>query len=468
MNRFVATIVVIIVVTAALTTGVIFYKTPKQGTSPLPPCLDFDPPSPDKVVTYQGAKYHLIKENARVSGPTPPRGEEDKFNNGMELKGTTEPPDNRPVYQLKTTNYFGATLPDSIIFVLRDQHDGASFFDLFIKEGEAIPDFVRSCKRVGGQIPVLVGAGDEFPPPGFNSSQVTGGGGLPAPAYVRSQAPKTNFGFVKGLTNPPAQPVGRLFVKSRNKDFSLYYHLGTAFLIDDNNDAYPYLPTNDSLDFSTTSKKSLQIREVRFVQAPTYSWETPECKPAIYLYPEIKTRVNVRVSPKGYFTLTIPKYPEEGWDVMAYPDGKIESDGAIYPYLYYESKIKDSEIEKPRMGFVAEFSDLPKLYDEVLPKLGLMEKEATDFKNYWGKVLPYAPYYFVGVMSDESIEQIEPIKITPKPQTTIRVRLYFESLNKPIQVEEPYISKPERSGFTVIEWGGLVKTDPDHPFTCSQ
>lgn len=193
------------------------------------------------------------------------------------------------------------------------------------------------------------------------------------------------------------------------------------------------------------------------------------CKPAIYLYPEKTTDVNVKVETKGALTYTDPLYPaSSGWNVVAYPGGRIVYQGKDYPYLYYESKIPDDLIDKPKEGFVVLYNDLPELLSDVLPKLGLSNGQTADFKEYWERILPVAPYYFVGILSEENINSFEPLSINPKPLTTIRVRLYFEALENKIEVKEPKITSPKRNGFTVVEWGGMIKTDKNHPFTCSQ
>ena len=47
-------------------------------------------------------------------------------------------------------------------------------------------------------------------------------------------------------------------------------------------------------------------------------------KPAIYLYPEKPTRVNINLDKSIDIDINIPKYiSDKGWNVMAYPDGKI-------------------------------------------------------------------------------------------------------------------------------------------------
>lgn len=216
------------------------------------------------------------------------------------------------------------------------------------------------------------------------------------------------------------------------------------------------------------ARDNLQLETFQFPAVHAWGWWSPECKPAIYLYPEKKTDLHVTVRPKGYLTYTDPPYPAAGWRITAYPDGTIHSGEKTYPYLYYESKIRDDAFEKPMRGYVVSYAELPTLFTTLLPKLGLNEQETKDFKDYWEEVLPSAPYYFIGVMDREAIDRIEPLTISPKEDTIIRVRLYFEALEKKKKVLEPVFEKHERHGFVVSEWGGLVKVDKDHPFTCSQ
>lgn len=221
-------------------------------------------------------------------------------------------------------------------------------------------------------------------------------------------------------------------------------------------------PTGTSGD-----KKQLQLNSFNITYGNNYGFSA-HCKPAIYLYPEEKTKVNVKVDTKGFLTYTDPLYPQNGWNGTAYPDGKIVVGGKNYEYLYYESKIPDNLIEKPKTGFVVKFVDLPVLFGDILPKLGLSPKQTLDFKTYWEKNLPYSPYYFVGVMSEKNIDDFEPLIISPKPATIIRVRLYFEAIKQDLKIRKPEILTPQKRGFSVVEWGGMIKTDKEHPFTCSQ
>lgn len=224
------------------------------------------------------------------------------------------------------------------------------------------------------------------------------------------------------------------------------------------------------LNPNPTNMQTLQIQAVQPYEVPPWGWWTPECKPAIYLYPQQITNINVKVFPKGFLTFTDPLYPQDtGWNITAHPNGDIYSNNQIYPYLYYESKIKDSEFTKPTQGYVIPYSQLSNKFYQLLPQLGLNQKETQNFADYWLKTLPQANYYFIGIMDQPSINHIEPLEITPQPETNIRVRLYFEALDTPKQVTPPTISRNiQRLGFSMVEWGGMVKVDKDHPFTCSQ
>ncbi|MBI2021410.1 hypothetical protein HYS93_00835 [Candidatus Daviesbacteria bacterium] len=219
-------------------------------------------------------------------------------------------------------------------------------------------------------------------------------------------------------------------------------------------------------------KEELQLQYFLLQQdklAIAGAWNV-HCKPAVYLYPKQATVINVKIDPKVDLTYTDPLYPLSGWNATAYPDGKLIVDNKEYPYLYYEAKIEDKDLNKPDQGFVVTFDKLPVLFDDILPKLGLNSKETQQFKDYWLNALPNSSYYFVGIVDQKQIDQIEPLYLTPKPDQTIRVHLYFQALDKPTQVTQPILITPKREGFsfTMVEWGGLVKTDPLAPFTCSQ
>lgn len=231
-------------------------------------------------------------------------------------------------------------------------------------------------------------------------------------------------------------------------------------------------------------KRQLQLQYFTFGQGGTTGggsvvngWHDT-CKPAIYLYPPEKELVNVKVYPEGFLKYVDPPYNSDtGWTVEAAPNGDLYEilkgiNTQKYTYLYYESKIRDEVIQKPTKGWVVKFDELNNLYKNILPKLGLNKTQEKDFIDYWNKALPESPYYFVGVVGQQNVDEMEKLEITPKPDSINRVRIYFERLDSPKTVSAPNLeSKPfkiDSTKFTVVEWGGMVKNDPNHPFTCSQ
>jgi hypothetical protein len=182
-----------------------------------------------------------------------------------------------------------------------------------------------------------------------------------------------------------------------------------------------------------------------------------ECgKPVIYLYPQKTTNVSVTVEPKGGLTKSEPTY-NGGWNVTASPDGKLieVKSGKTYPYLFWEGR--GGLYETPKKGFVISKGEVHEFLNTKLALLGLNKKEIADFEEFWEPHMQSAPYYFVAFLGTESMNQLAPLSITPKPDTVIRVLMDFTPLQKPVEVESYDISTPARKGFTVLEWGGVLR-----------
>ncbi|MFA5069988.1 MAG: hypothetical protein WC528_01790 [Patescibacteria group bacterium] len=181
-----------------------------------------------------------------------------------------------------------------------------------------------------------------------------------------------------------------------------------------------------------------------------------ECaKPVIYLYPEKTEKIRVEVAPNGGFSETIPTYPDDGWLVTASPAGELlAEDGGIYPYLFWEGFGFNYKI--PDRGFIVAKKDVGVFLSEKLIALGLNEKEVGEFKDFWLPKMSEKPYYFITFVDQNVFNELAPLKVTPQPDRIIRVFMDYKPLDAPISVEPLEISTPERSGFTVVEWGGAL------------
>lgn len=90
--------------------------------------------------------------------------------------------------------------------------------------------------------------------------------------------------------------------------------------------------------------------------------------------------------------------------------------------------------------------------------LGLNEREANEFIIYWLPRLENSPYNFVRFLTYEEMDNNMRLKITPAPETLIRVTMEFKQLNKKIEVAEQIIMpSQERIGFVAVEWGGIER-----------
>ena len=176
-------------------------------------------------------------------------------------------------------------------------------------------------------------------------------------------------------------------------------------------------------------------------------------KPIIYIYPQEEKEVSVKVGYPENLTCTYPKY-EDGWDVIASPDGALKDvkTGRNLYALYWEG-IRNKEV-KAEDGFVVKGENVASFLEEKLDILGLNDREAEEFIVYWLPILEKNEYNFIRFYEKEEIDEMMPLEITPGPETLIRVLMGWKKLDKNIEVKEQELEKVQRTGYTVVEWGG--------------
>jgi len=179
-------------------------------------------------------------------------------------------------------------------------------------------------------------------------------------------------------------------------------------------------------------------------------------KPVIYLYPEHAMDVKVEVSPTGGFTKTEPEY-NNGWNVSAKPTGELYNyaDSKTYPYLFWEGI--GLNYERPKEGFVVKKEEVKNFLENKLAQAGLIKREYDEFIDFWLPKMQSDPYYFITFVPQEQFSQMAPLKVSPQPNTVIRVFMDYQGLTKPVTVKAQDIKTPVRKGFTVVEWGGQLR-----------
>lgn len=180
-------------------------------------------------------------------------------------------------------------------------------------------------------------------------------------------------------------------------------------------------------------------------------------KPVIYLYPESKINLEVKVNPNGGLTYAEPAFGN-GWEIEVDPEGRITDlkTGIGYEYLFWEGLgIQYPEIHQ---GWVLEKTEIASFLTEKLHYLGLDEKEINEFEAYWVPRLSEKPYYEISFLSKFQFDELAPLSISPvQPKILIRVMMTVKGLDKKIDLpEQKLIKAPQRAGFTVVEWGGAL------------
>ena len=207
--------------------------------------------------------------------------------------------------------------------------------------------------------------------------------------------------------------------------------------------------TNNSEKYKESNFNNTGVRPDGF----NFNIDIVDEKPIIYLYPEVETEVTVKVGNPQNLTHTYPKYENE-WKVLAKPNGDLKDlkTGRNLYSLYWEG----INTVEPNMneGFIVKGEDTIGFLEEKLEILGLNEREAEEFIVYWLPKLESNKYNFIRFQTEKEINNNMPLEITPKPDTVIRIVMEFKGLEEPIQIQEQKLSTPQRTGFTVVEWGG--------------
>lgn len=177
-------------------------------------------------------------------------------------------------------------------------------------------------------------------------------------------------------------------------------------------------------------------------------------KPVIYLYPAEKMDMSVKVIPTGDFTFTYPEY-KDGWNVTAHPDGSIYVDSNKYNYLFWESQEKLVD-RFDNSGFIVAGSDVTPFLEEKLTEAGLNTREKTDFITFWAPRMIQYNNIFIQFLFTENCDQFASLDIQPKPDNIYRIYMLWHPKHGKDRINPvpQKIEKMDRSGFTVVEWGG--------------
>lgn len=179
-------------------------------------------------------------------------------------------------------------------------------------------------------------------------------------------------------------------------------------------------------------------------------------KPVIYLYPQATTNVSVEIKPVGDLFFTYPEY-NNGWNVTANPNGELSIGQNQYNYLFWEAEQNFAQVKIDVLkGSIVKSDEVLAFMSSALEDYGLSSKEQADFITFWVPQMMQSKYSYIYFVFDEDCDAFAELNISPKPDNIGRIYMIWSPLTEGelFNTTPQEIPTVERSGFTVIEWGG--------------
>jgi hypothetical protein len=180
-------------------------------------------------------------------------------------------------------------------------------------------------------------------------------------------------------------------------------------------------------------------------------------------------RVSLEFRNKGFMTESTPPYNEQ-WRITIDPTAPFYrymstygNDDSVFAYLDYDG-FRDGPFQT-ETGWCIKKDDLIEWQRVHLKGLGFTQSEIDDVNYTYARMLAerlYAEEYFLVYPQDTAIvDQSVALNVTPAPDTTYRLWLYFVPHKTKKDLKAPRLAPVVRKGFTVVELSYL--TDREIP-----
>lgn len=206
-------------------------------------------------------------------------------------------------------------------------------------------------------------------------------------------------------------------------------------------------------------------------------------KPAIYLYPEKTAVITVKLDKSIKYKNVIPKY-KDGWLVEAEPNGflrdlqpkytkcdklpykefgfeysKQSCEINKYPYIYWDGVQTKKPLPKKDKGFIVKKDDIEEFLKSKADELKFNDVEKTEFVRYWTKIAKEKSWKQLKIyfLQNEEVNDYLPVYVNPKPDSIYRIQIVMQKANHNEKIEKQILIPIERKGFTLVEWGGIIK-----------
>lgn len=203
--------------------------------------------------------------------------------------------------------------------------------------------------------------------------------------------------------------------------------------------------------------KDLDIKEVEedFIYTTSDDcYPITEDKPILYLYPTTKTNVKVKLAKDKNIITSYPKY-NNGWNVIAYPNGDLYDENNGYYYALYWDEVNENKVSFNE-GFYVSKDNAITFLEEKLEIIGLNPKERNEFIMYWLPKLEANQHNLIYFELTEERETNNKLIIEPKPDSLLRINMHIKKVNEKINIKEQKLTPFNRIGFVAVEWGGTI------------
>lgn len=179
-------------------------------------------------------------------------------------------------------------------------------------------------------------------------------------------------------------------------------------------------------------------------------------KPAVYCYPEQETKISIEVVPNGELKFTYP-YFEQSIDVIAQANGQLNYRDQELDYVFWESYWTGKYVhEFYQTGKVVQKEDYLEFIEASIIQLGLNDKERNQFISFWLPELMKHETCFIHFALNTECDEFAKLNISPKADHVNRVYiLYYPNPEEAVNAIPQNLIRLDRSGFDVMEWGGL-------------
>lgn len=239
--------------------------------------------------------------------------------------------------------------------------------------------------------------------------------------------------------------------------FSVYTSAGYHSFMMYINDNY-FEVFSPMLPISGGSELTYDIHLQRsFIEISDPPVEVITFKPVIYLYPEVQTKIDVKLNiHDGKHPFFYPEY-SDSWSCIANPNGTLEMNGTDYRYLFWEAEQVDhlSQIEVNE-GFVVTGSEAISFLEEKLTEVGFTSVERADFITFWGPKLAANENNLVRFEWNETCDKFADLNISPQPDHMYRFYIFMSAIDTDISIQPQSLPTFNREGFVALEWGGQI------------